>query len=35
VIQGLAVVLATTTVLVNLAADVAARILAPAAEAGR
>ncbi|WP_350277352.1 ABC transporter permease [Kribbella sp. HUAS MG21] len=35
VIQGLAVVLATTTVLVNLAADLAARILAPAAEAGR
>lgn len=35
VIQGLAVVLATTTVLVNLAADVAARMLAPAAEAGR
>ncbi|QRK89091.1 ABC transporter permease [Saccharopolyspora erythraea] len=36
VIQGLAVVLATTTVLVNLAADVVARILAPAAsEAGR
>jgi peptide/nickel transport system permease protein len=35
VIQGLAVVFATTTVLVNLAADVAARVLSPAAEAGR
>ncbi|MEV0285008.1 ABC transporter permease [Kribbella sp. NPDC050820] len=35
VVQGLAVVLATTTVLVNLLADVAARALAPAAEAGR
>jgi peptide/nickel transport system permease protein len=35
VVQGLAVVLATTTVLVNILADVAARILAPAAEAGR
>ncbi|MFI7066263.1 ABC transporter permease [Kribbella sp. NPDC050124] len=35
VVQGLAVVLATTTVLVNLAADIAARVLAPAAEVGR
>ncbi|MEV6233084.1 ABC transporter permease [Saccharopolyspora shandongensis] len=35
VIQGLAVVLAGTTVLVNLAADIAARGLAPASEAGR
>jgi peptide/nickel transport system permease protein len=35
VIQGLAVVLATTTVLVNLAADIAARMLAPASEVGR
>lgn len=35
VIQGLAVVFATTTVLVNLAADVAARVLSPASEAGR
>ena len=35
VIQGLAVVFATTTVLVNLLADVAARFLAPAAEVGR
>jgi peptide/nickel transport system permease protein len=35
VIQGLAIVFATTTVLVNLGADVAARVLAPAAEAGR
>ncbi|MCI2422366.1 ABC transporter permease [Saccharopolyspora sp. K220] len=35
VIQGLAVVLATTTVLVNLAADIAARVLAPASEVGR
>ena len=35
VIQGLAVLLATTTVVVNLLADLAARALAPAAEAGR
>jgi peptide/nickel transport system permease protein len=35
VVQGLAVVLATTTVLVNLLADVAARLLAPAADLGR
>lgn len=35
VIQGLAVALATTTVLVNLAADIAARTLAPASEVGR
>jgi peptide/nickel transport system permease protein len=35
VIQGLAVVFATTTVLVNLLADLAARVLAPAAEVGR
>ncbi|GAA0530751.1 ABC transporter permease [Saccharopolyspora subtropica] len=35
VIQGLAVVFATTTVLVNLAADIAARVLAPASEVGR
>lgn len=35
VIQGLAVVFATTTVLVNLVADVAARVLAPTAEVGR
>lgn len=35
VVQGLAVVLATTTVLVNLLADVAARALAPAAESSR
>ena len=35
VVQGLAVVFATTTVLVNLAADVAARVLAPVSEAGR
>jgi peptide/nickel transport system permease protein len=35
VVQGLAVVLATTTVLVNLLADVAARALAPAAEGSR
>ncbi|MDA3642796.1 ABC transporter permease [Saccharopolyspora indica] len=35
VIQGLAVVFATATVLVNLTADIAARVLAPAAEAGR
>ncbi len=33
VIQGLSVVLASVTVLVNLAADIVARILAPAAEA--
>ncbi len=35
VIQGLAVLLASTTVLVNLAADIAARTLAPASEVGR
>lgn len=35
VIQGLAVVFAMTTVLVNLIADVAARVLAPASEVGR
>ncbi|MGP4020704.1 ABC transporter permease [Saccharopolyspora sp. 5N708] len=35
VIQGLSVVLAGTTVLVNLAADIGARVLAPASEAGR
>lgn len=35
VIQGLAVVFATTTVLVNLVADIAARVLAPTAEVGR
>jgi peptide/nickel transport system permease protein len=35
VIQGLAIVFATTTVLVNLGADIAARVLAPAAEVGR
>ncbi|GAA2789797.1 ABC transporter permease [Saccharopolyspora taberi] len=35
VIQGLAMVFATTTVLVNLAADVAARVLAPTSEVGR
>ncbi|WP_223838566.1 ABC transporter permease [Saccharopolyspora pogona] len=35
VVQGLAVVLAGTTVLVNLAADIAARALAPASEVGR
>ena len=35
VIQGLAIVFAATTVLVNLGADIAARALAPAAEVGR
>ncbi|WP_246868579.1 ABC transporter permease [Saccharopolyspora sp. ASAGF58] len=35
VVQGLAVVLGGTTVLVNLAADIAARALAPASEVGR
>lgn len=35
VVQGLAVVLATVTVVVNLAADVAAHVLAPAAEVSR
>jgi peptide/nickel transport system permease protein len=35
VIQGLAVALATTTVLVNLVADIAAGTLAPASEVGR
>jgi peptide/nickel transport system permease protein len=35
VVQGLALVFATTTVLVNLAADVTARALAPASAAGR
>ena len=35
VLQGLALVFATTTVLVNLGADVAARVLSPAAEAHR
>lgn len=35
VVQGLAVVLATTTVLVNLLADIAARLLTPSAELGR
>ncbi|GAB3300267.1 ABC transporter permease [Parasphingorhabdus pacifica] len=35
VVQGLALVFATTTVLINLAADVAARAFAPASEVGR
>ncbi|SFS31085.1 ABC transporter permease [Saccharopolyspora flava] len=35
VLQGLALVFATTTVLVNLGADVAARVLSPTAEAHR
>lgn len=35
VLQGLALVFASTTVLVNLGADVAARVLSPAAEAHR
>ncbi|GAB3698693.1 ABC transporter permease [Saccharopolyspora tripterygii] len=35
VLQGLALVFASTTVLVNLGADIAARVLSPAAEAHR
>ncbi|TWG08518.1 ABC transporter permease [Saccharopolyspora dendranthemae] len=35
VLQGLALIFASTTVLVNLGADVAARVLSPAAEAHR
>lgn len=35
VIQGLTVVFAATTVLVNVVADIAARVLAPASEIGR
>ncbi|MDA3623841.1 ABC transporter permease [Saccharopolyspora oryzae] len=35
VVQGLALVFACTTVLVNLGADIAARVLSPASEVGR